>query len=97
MLPFLGKKKDGSATGIIVKQRAPDSPQNEPSESEGPDAIDSCMEQFLSAVKADDAKGMSDALYDAHEIMHGRMSPEQYKEPKSKHTYDDQNEEAGEE
>lgn len=96
MLPFL-KKKEGGASGILVKNRAPDEPQNEASESEGPDAIDSCMEQFLSAVKASDAKAMSDALYDAHEIMHGRMSPEQYKEPKSKHTFEDQNEEAGEE
>jgi len=91
LLPFLNnKRKEGHASSVVaIKDRDLKDSQNEPSGDEGPIAIDSCMEQFLAAIQANDAKAMSDALYDAHEIMHGRGSQEQYKEP---HSYDAQNE-----
>ncbi len=89
MLPFLKRNKEAGIAGITIKTRAPD----EPSESEDKDdpsaAHESCGRAMLEAIKANDAKGMADAMLDLLEI--ADKAPDA--EP---HSYQAQNEEAGE-
>lgn len=91
MLPFLKSKKDGSSTGLIVKHRAPDE-SNQPEDKDDPSQGHiACAHALMDAIKANDAQGVSDALYDAFTLMETQPHEES---SHSKHDYDSQNERA---
>ena len=94
MLPILKRLKEGSATGILVKERQPDAPQNEPSEDNDSSAIEECASEILRAIKANDHKGLADALQDVFDILESQPHEEGGHEP---HSYDAQNQKASQE
>lgn len=91
MLPFM-KSKEKSIAGLIIKHRQPD---EGPAEPEKDNSVEPCMRDFLAAVERKDPKGMSDALIDAHDIMHQRM--DEAEKSSNPHTYEAQNEKASNE
>jgi len=90
VLPFLKSKKDGGNTGLIVKTRAPDQTQ-ETDEDDPSQGHIACAHALMDAIKANDAQGVSDALYDAFTLMEVQPHEES---SHSKHDYDSQNERA---
>lgn len=92
MLPFLKNKKDaGIASNVVVKTREPDKTEENQDVKDPADDIHGCMKHFLSCIERKDAQGMAEALHDAHEIMHGRMKPDE--ESEEPHSYEASKEE----
>lgn len=92
MLPFL-KLKQSPVAGLIIKKRNPDH------KAEGGEVEDKsheeCARAILSAIKADDASALSNALYAAFSLMDSDSNQEN--EQSNSHSYDAQNEKAGQE
>lgn len=79
-------------TGVIIKQRAPDT---KPEESKTDDSgIDACAEDLIQAIHARDVKAAAEAIKAAFEILDSEPHEEgSHSEP---HSYDAQNAKAGE-
>ena len=98
MLPIF-KKKDGSANspGLIIKTRSSDNSSESEELKHPADEIVEPMRDFMQSIKSNDPEGMADAIYCAHEILHGRMTPEEYKgeavEAPEPHSYEASKEE----
>ena len=101
MLPFL-KLKQSPVAGLIMKNRAPDEHESkeEDKDDEQPDesddssaAIESCARDLIRAVKADDIKGVAEAIQSAFEILDSE--PHVEGEHISPHSYEAQNKKAG--
>lgn len=93
MLPFL-KKKESASTGLIVKSRAPDKPeQEEETQDNSAAAIEQCAMELILAVHLKDVKGVSEALCSAFDILESKPHEESV-EP---HSYESQNIKAGKE
>ena len=92
MLPIFKKYHN---SGVIVKQRAPDSenePQNEQDESAS-EELKACAADFLKAIHQNDAQGIADALQAAFSILDAEPHVEgPHVEP---HSYEAQNIKAG--
>lgn len=68
MLPFLAKKKESAVPGLAIKIRTPDEvPEQDQDDSSA--AIDACSQALIDAVHRRDAKGVSDAIKDAFDIL----------------------------
>jgi 2C-methyl-D-erythritol 2,4-cyclodiphosphate synthase len=98
LLPFLKPKHQGIA-GIVVKMRKPDEKDEGdeiPEESDDKDAaIHACADDLIKAVHSQDIKGVAEALRSAFEIMDSEPHEEgPHVEP---HSYEAQNQKAGEE
>lgn len=94
MLPFL-KKNSGGIAGIIQQRRQPDEkPQIEENSEHSKEHLD-CAKRLILAMKSDDAQGVADALYDAFSLMDSE--PHEEGEHINPHSYDAQNEKAGQE
>lgn len=93
MLPFLKNKNSGVA-GLIVKSRVPDE-KPESDESEDKDAaIHACAQDLISAIQVKDVKAVAEAIRSAFEILDSMPHFEgEHTEP---HSYDAQNQKAGE-
>lgn len=65
MLPFLDRKR---VTTVLMGKREPDGHIDTREEHEHDDGLMSCMEEFLSAHKAQDAKAMAEAFRNAFSI-----------------------------
>ncbi len=91
MLPFL-KNKEKQQSAVMVKQRAPDQPEQEDDKSASHMA---CAQDLLKAIESKDIKGIAEALQSAFEIMDSE--PHVEGEHVSPHSYDAQNEKAGQE
>lgn len=87
MLPFLVKKNQGS--GVIVKERQPDQPQDISSDDEVKD-IEHCVSEAIKAYKSNDIKALARHIKDIHDVLHAYME-EDSSQP---HSYDAQNEAA---
>lgn len=89
LLPFL-KHKQVPQTGVITKTRSADEKDPlEKQEDNESEAIMSCARALLAAVKADDAKGVADAIADAFAIMDS--SPHEEADHSESTSYDSQN------
>ena len=66
MLPFLAKKNQAPATGIMTKMRTPDQP---PEQDDSSAAIDSASQALIAAISAKDVQAVSAALKDAMDIL----------------------------
>lgn len=88
MLPFLAKKLPASP-GVIIKNRAPDEPDE--SEDDSSAAHEACGHAMLAAIKAGDAKALAEAALDLFSL--GDSEPH----AEGPHTYDAQNEKAAKE
>lgn len=87
MLPFL-KKKDGGIAGIIIKSRSPDKPEENQEDSENHG------QRLIDAVNSGNAEQVTECLkaafkaFDAEPHVEGKHI--------EKHSYDAQNQKAGE-
>ena len=79
MLPFL-KRRTPPASGVTIQARQPAEPIEDIS-----DAHLACAADLLKAIKAQDVKGIAQALYDAFTIMESEPHQE------GPHTYEAQN------
>ncbi len=93
MLPFL-KRKQEPATGLIIKNRAPDQPSESEDKDDPSAAHEACAKEIIQAIESKDAKRLAEALKDMYQIL--ESGPEEEGEPAEKHSYDAQNEKAGE-
>lgn len=85
-LPFL-KRKDVASPGISVKIRTPDeSPESDENDSDA--GLESCGQAMLQAIKSNDPKGLANAIKDLMDIGDSDETPES-------HSYDAQNQSAG--
>lgn len=85
------KHKEGSSSGLMVKDRAPDSP-DEPDDNSM--AIQACAQDLIKAVHNRDVKATAEALQSAFDILESLPHEESGLSP---HSYDAQNQAAGEE
>lgn len=91
MLPFLKKKQQ---TGVIVKTRQPDEkPEQEENEQED-QGLMVCAQDLIDAIAAQDVKAVASALRAAFQI--ADSEPHEEGEHTEPHSYDAQNEKAGE-
>lgn len=98
MLPFL-KSKEKSVAGLIIKMRKPDEePKSEDSSDDSnSDAIESCAQELIRAIHAQDIKGVASALKDAFEVLSSQPEEKEEEENSiSPHSYEAQNIKAGE-
>jgi hypothetical protein len=96
VLPFL-KRKQAASSGVIIKTREPDKTSEESTEqSIDSSAIESCARDLISAVHAQDAKGVAEAIKTAFDILES-MPHEEMSEGPSPHSYEAQNIKASEE
>ena len=95
MLPFLKPKQKGYATGIIVKNRTPDEKPEENQEDKDA-SIHACAKDLITAVHAHDIPGAAEAMRSAFEILESQPHEEAEHTKPSPHTYEAQNQEAGE-
>ncbi len=74
MIPFLAKNKQAGQTGLSVKERQPDTHQEN---SQGAEKIEICAMELILAVKKNDVKGAAEATYNAWCILEdSEESPE---------------------
>lgn len=93
MLPFLKNRQEAGISGILTKTREPDE-KPDTDEDDPAAAIESCAQALISAIHAKDTKAVSEALKDAFTILDGMPHEEgEHTEP---HSYDAQNQKAGE-
>ncbi len=86
-LPFL-KKKESSASGLLVKTRTPDEKPESDDQDDPSAAHEACGQAMLNAIKSNDAAGLASAIKDLMELSE---SPEA-----APHSYEAQNIEAAE-
>ncbi len=93
MLPILKRLKEAPATGVMIKERQPDSDEsNEQDDSTGKEA---CGQAMLKAIQENNPKALAEAALDLFAI---GDSEEHVEGPHtSKHDYDAQNQKAGKE
>lgn len=87
ILPFMLKK--AQSPGIIVKDRAPDQPEESTDDSN--DSIEACAHDLIEAVHAKDTKAAASAMKAAFEIMQSEPSSES-----DSNDFDSQNQKAAE-
>lgn len=91
-LPFLKKKDQGNA-GLIIKTRAPDEDNAAEDQDDPTMGHLACAHDLMTAIKAGNAQGVADALYDAFTLMDSEPHEEgQHIDP---HSYHAQNIKAG--
>lgn len=94
MLPFLKKRNEGMNSGLIIKTRTPDEKPEEDQDDPAA-AIHACASDLIQAVHAHDVKAAAEAIQSAFEILDSQPHEEgPHVEP---HSYDAQNEKAGQE
>jgi len=87
VIPFLKASKDKSQTGVMVKDRAPDKPEENQDDSRA--AVKAAARALISAVHMRDEEAVADALQDAFDILDAQPHEEgPHIEP---HSYDAQN------
>jgi hypothetical protein len=92
LLPFL-KKKQTSVSGLIIKDRAPNTPAEEPiNENAG---MECCAMDLIIAVHTKDVKATAEALRNAFDMLEAEEDKQET--TVSPHTYAAQNVKAGEE
>lgn len=74
ILPFLTKKAQNA--GVIVKQRTPDQSDDSQDYDSGDSGIESCAQDLLNAIQAQDVKGVAQALKDVFEILESQPHEE---------------------
>lgn len=68
------KNKVKAQTGIMVKERAPDSPQEEQNDPDAP--LEACANDLIDAVHAKDVKKVAQVLKDAFELLESQPHEE---------------------
>ena len=94
MLPFLKSKKDSAMTGLMVKTRAPDETPDSQDQDDPSAAKEACGQAILDAIKSGSAAGLADAMQDMYDMCQSGGDEESAPSP---HTYQAQNEQAGQE
>lgn len=94
MLPFLKPKHQGSATGIIIKNRQSDEKPEENQEDKNA-GLEASMRELHSHLQSGDYKAAAECFKDAFQQCEDE--PHSEAEHIEKHSYDAQNEKAGEE
>lgn len=91
MLPFLNNKQKnaGISTGVIVKNRTPDNPEENQDDKDA--AIHACANDLINSVHAKDIKGVAEAMRSAFEIL--EQMPHEEAEHTEPHSYESQKEE----
>jgi hypothetical protein len=89
MLPFLKKNKDQSASGIIIKSRQPDEPDNDSGADEPEYGQEDCAKDMMHALNTNDHEMFAAALGEFIDN-HGKQ-PDSNESSPSPHTYDAQN------
>lgn len=92
MLPFLKNKQSGSAS-VIMKTRAPDSPEKENENSGDDEGLTACMSELADALHSGDHKSAAKAFRNAARI----VDSEPHDEGEHTNDYDDMNELAAKE
>lgn len=95
MLPFLKNKNSGVA-GLIVKSRAPDEKPDSDEPEDKDAAIHACAQDLINAVHAKDTRAAAEAIRSAFEILDSMPHEEGPHEGPEPHSYDAQNQKAGE-
>lgn len=96
MLPFL-RRKEGTAASLIIKQRSPDASKEADADPRATlTALEAEAHSFLHAVETKDPKAMAISFRAMMECC-GLEGPEEDKKIVHPHTYEAQNEIAGEE
>lgn len=95
MLPFLKLKKSG-VSGLIIKNRSasPETQEEQPKEENNDLYLEACVQGIINAVRDNDAQMGVKCLRMAFELLDSE--PHVEGEHVSPHTYDAQNEKAGE-
>lgn len=93
LIPFL-KNRNASVAGLIIKNRAPNTPDPEENQEDTSTGIEYCAQDLIEAVHNKDVLAVSQALKDAFQILESQPHEEdQSIEP---HSYEAQNIKAGE-
>lgn len=96
MLPFL-RRKEGTAASLIIKQRSPDASKEDEADPRATlTALEGSAHDLLHAIETKDPKAIAIAFRDMLECA-GLEGPEEDKKIVEPHSYDAQNEIAGEE
>lgn len=97
ILPILKKKTDaGGIAGTIIKNRAPDEPGESEKKSEPEYSLEDCAHDIMDAISRNDATALASALKEAIKKVDKEPHEEGPHKP-SPHSYDAQNQKAGEE
>ncbi len=91
MLPFLAKNRQAQQSGVIVKQRQPDENTSESDQDDSSAGKEACGQAIIDAIKSGNGKAVADAMQDMYDMCQDSGS-----EPEP-HSYDAQNQLAGEE
>lgn len=93
MLPFLKNKHQRQGSGVIVKERQPDHPEEVSSDMSQDEQkeLEQCVKDILEAVKSSDIRKIAEHVKIAHDILHHYMDNS---EPEDSEDYDSQNQKA---
>lgn len=76
ILPFLSnKKQQAGVTGVMIKERTPDTPEQEPEYDHGA-GIEACAQDLIDAVHAKDTQKVAQVLKDAFELLESQPHEE---------------------
>lgn len=85
-MPFLKKRDKQMTSGLSIKTRTPDKTE----ENQEHAGIHACAQDLMTAIHANDVKGVADALKAAFEI--ADKAPHEEGPHTNPHSYDDQKE-----
>lgn len=92
IIPFL-KPKQGMATGLIIKNRQPDE-KSEENQDDSSSSLEHGLKEMKSHLDAGDFKSAAECFREC--FQHCENQPHEEADHNSKHTYDAQNQKAGE-
>lgn len=95
-LPFLNNKKnEAGIASAIIKNRTPDVKPQDDSDADGEYSLEDCAHDILESIRANDAAGLADALKEAFQKL--EQEPHEEGEHIEPHSYEAQNQKAGQE
>lgn len=68
MLPFLKRRNEPAVSGLMIKTRSPDEP-NESDENDPAAAHEACASEIIQAIEAKDSKRLAEAFKDMFQIL----------------------------
>ena len=89
LLPIL--KNNAKQTGVMVKNRKPDSPEKQPSKNED---LEVCAKDIMHAINTKDIKGLAEAIRAAFQVLESEPHEEGPHIESEPHSYDAQNQKA---
>lgn len=94
MLPIFKKLSEKSGnSGVLIKERAPDEHKESEDQNDSDAAKEACGRDLLNAIKSGDALAVGQALYDAAQA--ADLEPHEEGSHPEPHSYDAQNQKAG--